>query len=126
VAKSTGRVTVVQSVHHQTEGVEPHSIESGFSQECAVEEEPYRRRTTIGEKWQNLDCGWLSQGNAGMLVVKNHGKNLVELSYCPSESGCSWFVDPGGSMQGRPSDAPKLFIRCVDNTSEVTIFVTPK
>ena len=69
------RLTVVGSIYCQEPGEQPVSQELLFVRELASAEQPWQRRTRIGEDWQPLETGWID--DPGMVVLANdEGRGL--------------------------------------------------
>ncbi len=132
------RLTVIETVYHQTTTAEPDSIESRFERELISDEQPYRRTTKVGEDWTPLDFGWIEE--VGMIVIQNNeGKGLtkiptpeekeelaakvLEISADPSNS---WIVRPGESFRGEPAGKRTLCIRSRSGTTHFNVYAIPR
>ncbi len=133
-------------VHHQTEGEDPFTVESRFERELQTKEQPYSRTTTVGEKWEEIDCGWLGD-NVGMLVIANKeggftilpteeerqelAKKILVLSYHPYPQPPLmeenwWLIPPGESMRGMPSAPKRIYIKSMCGSTKYTISLIPR
>ncbi len=134
------RLTVVGTVYHQVPQGEPDSFESRFVRGLEDEEQPYRRQTKVGEKWEAIDFGWLE--SVGYLVIRNEAgkdrttkptneekaalaKKVLELTLDTNEEDC-WDVLPGESFQGNTRYWKNLFIRSQSGVIDYTLYAVPR
>lgn len=137
------RLTVTETVYHQTPGEEASFINSNFSRELEVKEEPYTRRCTATEEWQPLDLGWLKDLGVGMLVIRNEQgkifdkiptaeereeefKRVLQLRYRGDHVNHFWIIPPTETIKGCPSQAESLLIRSAYKTAKYSLFLVPK
>ncbi len=138
--KIKNRLTVVETVYHQTATGEPDSIASSFFRELDSDEQPYRRKTKVGEEWTPLDLGWIKE--AGMLVICNdEGKGLTKIP-TPEEKeelakkvlllgfaieGChfgAFRILPGESFRGSPTT--NLYLLSCYGVTRFTVYAIPR
>jgi hypothetical protein len=137
-----GRITVVESVYHQTENEQPTMVpESRYSRPCITDEQPFLRKGKIGEQWQSLETGWLPQ--TSLLRLSNEaGKfsripsleereqeaaKVIEVAFVPpvdhtpkrdmhspQQTGPHPCLEihPGESSRFRPCDLGTIRVRC--------------
>lgn len=65
----TNRIIVVEMVYHQSTEEQPTAIETRFARWLDSEEQPFIRRSKVGEEWQPLDTGWID--TAGLILISN-------------------------------------------------------
>lgn len=133
------RLTVVETVYHQTFGEQPVSVESRFERELQSDEQMYQRRKIATEEWQPLDLGWVEE--VGCVVAQNtegqflqliptpeqraeNAKKILEVAYLPA-AGMVFYVPPGESLRLYPSHPKQLVIRCQAGTVKYTVNIIP-
>ena len=143
------RMTVVSKVYYAGPRQQTHDPNLSFSRFLEGAEEPYRRTTTVGEDWQELDLGWLKD-RQGFLCVKNDegsqrrvnptedelidsNKRVLELGTFPQALEVAGAqpspfarIRPGESCQFEPCTAARLRIRCKHGSVRVVFFAIPE
>jgi hypothetical protein len=135
-------VSVVEQVYWQPALDQPQQLlESACGRELESDEQPYVRRLVVNEEWRPIDCGWIGDECGMFLLCNEEGKHLhknptpeqkasldekvVELRFDRNPT-CFWYILPGESMRGCPSNAQSLFIRCRSGTARVTLTLLPR
>lgn len=141
--EETARLSVVESIYHQTHGEQPTVVESRFGRWLNTPEQPYARRFRAGEEWVSLDKGWVE--DAAMLVLSNdEGRNPQvvpseadkrELAQRAVEIGLAQMhgkppqpfavVPPGESARFQPTNLETLMLRCWKGSARVTLTLIP-
>lgn len=149
VATVTDRITVVETVYHQSFGGEPTCSESKYTKILETMEQPFKRDTKCTEEWDKLDAGWLDE--CSLLVISNkEGSGLqsiptedekldiamrvIEISGeydigsvdGPEKPVPHFEICPGESFRGCPVELKKLYIRCRYETARYSLTVFPK
>lgn len=70
VLQGKDRITVQMNVYHESFGNQPYQISTSYSASLETIEQPYHRRTVIGNEWTPLDLAHLSD-NPGLIVIEN-------------------------------------------------------
>lgn len=142
------RLTVVESLYHQSFGEEPVRVDSRFSRELESDEQPYSRRLKATEGWQPLDCGWVK--DPGMVCVTNEegkhfqvnptkeekealARKVLEILISPGQlnresmgwESLGWLIPPGESFRGCPP-SHKIWIRSQSGVTRFSVFTIPK
>lgn len=138
------RLTVVENVYHQTQGEDPFHISTTFERKLQTQEQPYSRTTSVGEEWEQLDCGWLGD-NVGMLIIANNegkfaripteeereevAKRVLIIGYryrdLDSPACDAWEIPPGESFRGSPTNSKSLYIKSLSGRTKYTINLIP-
>lgn len=138
------RLTVVEHVYHQEGGGKsPTGADSVSARFLLTDEQPFIRKTRIGETWVPVETGWLR--NKGVSLVRIANEATVFTVYpSPQEkeeaerkvleigmedgSGVRRFavVRPGESIRFEPDAFPSLRVRCRSGFAQVTIHVFPE
>ncbi len=139
---SKSRIIVVETVYHQSSGLQPTAVESRYSHNLKTDEQVYGpRRIVATEEWKPLDVGWVK--TASLLILSNEeGKNLqvnptqkerediasrvVHLAYRGLHGDGTWMIHPGHSFRGCPNSLRELFIRCQSGQAECFVTVFPE
>jgi hypothetical protein len=133
------RLLVVESIFHQSPGEDPYVTEHRFARSLQTKEQPFTRKTTAGENWKSLDCGWIER--AGMLFIINEegkfrqtnpteeelreaAKKIIEVSFTTNTD--VWLILPGESMRAYPSNIRNLLVRCRSGTARITAHIFPE
>lgn len=136
--RALGRITVSETVYHQLRGDRPISFSGQFARSLETTEQPYTRRTEVGETWSVLDTGWVEEP-AMILLINEEGRHLqqnpTDLERAVIGTRClrvryeddagEWLVPPGESFRGRPNGRP-LMIRCEKGTARYTLHAFPR
>lgn len=133
------RLTVLETIIHQSAGEEPSQLVNKISRFLDTKEQPFERVLTATESWQPLAPGnWVTK--CGMLSVRNQaGKfphvipteeqkaeealRILEIGSTPNFA--DWLVLPLESMRGMPVDVSRLQIRCRKGSAKYTVTVFP-
>lgn len=125
--KPINRVTVIEQVYHQVDGLEPQLIDSKFNRELTSTEQVYQRETKISTEWKLVDTGWvLEESGISFIVIKNTegGKvfptvndaqqkksesKFIYVSY-DKDKEKSFIIRPKESLRFCPSDVENLYI----------------
>lgn len=139
------RLTVVESIYHQTTGEQPSAVLTRFSRDLESDEQPYvRRRRKATPEWQPVDYGWVE--SPAMVVIQNDERRLlraratnptdeerlaaeakvIELRFADSSHSPVWLILPGETMRGSPSPGASLRVRCLAGEAQYNLFVYPK
>lgn len=141
------RLTVVENIYFQNPNEQPTVLENSFGCWIDAIEQPYLRRTKIGESWEQLEAGWLAKEKVGMLVIRNdEGKfpttyptdqerkivesRVIEVFYrggsppVLTPSAC-FIIPPGESIRVQPVNLANLSIRCRSGEARYTLAVFP-
>lgn len=71
------RMTMVWTLHHQSQGEEARSVGSAYDEVLRTGHEMYSRRCTASEEWTPLDFGWLPAEDVIAVVIENlEGRHL--------------------------------------------------
>ena len=136
-------LTVTETIYHQSWGEGPTSVNSAFTRELSIQEQPYSRKIKIGETWQPLDLGWFSDrpNDVGMIQLVNEeghfeqtqptdeeraeaAAKVIELNFLALTN--SWLILPRESFRGCPSLPGGVRIRCRSGVARATINVYPR
>ena len=136
------RLTVVEHVYHQEGGGKsPVGSDCVSARFLRTDEQPYVRKTRIGETWTRLDTGWLA--SVSLIRVVNEATvfatypslrekteaeaKVLEIGV-EDETGVHSFarVRPGDSFRIDPVDSPSLRVRCRSGFAQVTIHAFPE
>ena len=147
-------ITVVEQIYHQPAGEEPTAYQHSFVRKLSVQEQPYSRKIRVGESWQPLDLGWFADkpDEIGMVqIINNEGRftqtqptdeeraAMAAKIICVvskvmgdritgvlAEDNFCWFIPPGESFRGSPTDATRIWIRCRSGVAQATVNVFPR
>lgn len=140
--QSSSRITVVETVYHQTVPDQPTALESRFSRFLASDEQVYVRRLTVGEDWQRLDTGWLKVASL-LLVSNDEGRGqqvqptdqeradiaarVIEVAHGEYRSAIlpDWLIPPGESLRGCPASLGNIWLRCRQGVARCTVVLFP-
>lgn len=145
--RARSRLAVVASVYHQQAGGEqPTQVTTRFWRELSCDEQPYVRQLRLGQEWQHLDPGWVTQPGGYLVLSNEEGhfrsvnptdaerddamSRVVEVATCDQKHPASdlvpdWLVRPKESMQGTPASLGRLWARCRRGTARVTLTILP-
>jgi hypothetical protein len=132
------QLVVVETIYHAATGCEPTAAESRFARKLETDEQPYTRRITVTQEWQQVDTGWITE--AGMLRLANKegeglqvqptaeeraamASKIVELSV---DGSAPWLIFPGESFRGMPSELESLRVRCRSGEARCLITIFPR
>lgn len=136
------RLTVVEHVYHQEGGGKsPVGSDCVSARFLSTDEQPYVRKTRIGETWTRLDTGWLA--SVSLIRVVNEATvfatypslrekteaeaKVLEIGV-EDEAGVHSFarVRPGDSFRVDPVESRSLRVRCRSGFAQVTIHAFPE
>lgn len=133
------RVTVVEHVYCETgDGVSTHAPYQ-FNYQLKSEDQAYIRRKKIGQDWEQVEFGWLTQ--VSMLVIENVGPpptgfnlnekqkmQVADLVIELSTGDITICKIPVGQSVRIPNPSNQLFIRCAGDLphSHIVIHAFPK
>lgn len=148
------RLTVVESVYHQSPNSQPIGVEARYGRLLATDEQPYVRKFTVGPQRQRLPLGWLAgtEENGGpgpacvglLCVANDEGRQrtvmptpeerassdarLITLAVAVTESLSVAFavVRPGESCRFEPSCAGNLIVWCEQGEVKCTLTALPR
>ena len=140
------RLTVTESIYHQSPEGEPVEIGYSGARFLETDEQVYSRRTTVGEEWTPIDCGWLRESGASLLLLRNEEGRFTQVIPSPEQRGETQGrvvevgvgtphgevvpfaeVDPQESpLRLRPSDLGSLYLRCRQGRAKVTVTLVPR
>lgn len=148
MAKRASRIVVVENVYHQQHGEQPTGVATRFSRTLGSEEQPYIRKATLGQDWQEIDRGWIEE--PGLLVLINESgpppsvipsdeetmelaARLIEVAIkAPGEGKgkgepflmiCR--IPRGESLRIMPTDVAAIRIRCASGTARYSLYLFP-
>lgn len=138
------RLTVVETLSHETTGGEPTGIWTGFSRTLITEEQVWERRDKVAEEWIPLDCGWFKGAKCSQLLIRNEeGTNLtvnpsvfeqalikskiIEVCFRASETPlkADCLIHPGESLRVMPSELNAIRLRCGGGKASIIINIFP-
>lgn len=135
------RITVVEMICHQQQNSDPVASEVRFCRQLENKEQPFQRKTKIGEEWQLLigkHC-WVEE--PGMIFVINHEGERFEVNPTPEEladvearvleigvpgSKGNWLVPPREPFRGTSTSPKDVYIRSLHGEVQYTLIVYPK
>ena len=138
-----GSLTIVENAYHQLIGEESTRIESRYEVPLFTDEQPYIRRTKVGEKWETIDTGWVkdprmiwihneegkfTQVNPTKEERKESDKRIIGVTF-NSFQACSYAcldVYPGQSIRICPSGFYKILVKSQHGTAKYTLTALPK
>ena len=142
--KPVNRLTVVETLYHQAGYDEPESFVLSYERDLTTNEQVYDRRGSVGEEWQDLRFGWLTDENinCSLLRIVNHeGQQfqtiptpeelaevmgrVLEFCYAGGEE-TPFLVRPKESTKLSPSTLKGLRIRCRKGTARYTVTAFPE
>lgn len=126
-------LAVVGTVYYQPVNGQPSGVPRNFQIPIYTDQDPLIRRVPIGQEWQPLDKGWLSE--VGFVEVFNEAG--VGLAVHPSEEAKQNLsnqivevggivVRPGCAARFEPVDFASLKIRCRNGTVVCAVSLWPK
>ncbi len=135
------RVTVVEMVYHQNEGMDPVSFPSQYSKRIEGDDESYHRRMKVGTEWRSLNEGsWVR--SASLVLIRNvTGDNrstiptpqeVVDVQKCileikgSDDAKALIYIPPGESCRFRPSDLSDLVIRSMYANTICVMTIIPE
>lgn len=134
-------LTVVQSYYHQQEGMQPTQIEARYTRELKTDEQPYVRHFKVGETWDKLDTGWLT--DCSLLIVKNNEGRFTDRIPTPAQlqealarvveiglgigpvSPCL-LVHPNESHPLHVVSLDEVWLRCANGEARVSVMAFPR
>lgn len=146
------RLTVVEHVYHQEGGGKsPTGADSVSARFLLTDEQPFIRKTRIGETWVPVEAGWLRDKGVSLVRIANEAtvftvypspqekeeadRKVLEIgmevdSQIDGEVSSLVVtfavVRPGESIRFEPDDFPSLRVRCRSGFAQVTIHVFPE
>lgn len=131
------RIVVVENVYHQSPGSDPVGVDTSSSRFCNSDEQPFLRRTRIGDEWMPLETGWVSE--PFLIAIRNDaaafrvnpssaereeaGRRVIEVAVV-TENGLGapfTLIHPGDSVRLYPLDGAKYYLRSQLGYAQVTI-----
>lgn len=140
-------ITVLKTIHYQSNQGEPVTVEGRYSNRIQNEEEPYSRRIKVGSEWQKLDVGWVE--TPGIICLKNIidrqqvvptaevkaqlQAKIVQIGiYVPIDVSLKreevtpvLHIPPGETQDLRFVDISKIYLRCLNELTtncQITVF----
>lgn len=129
------RMTAALTIHHESLGENPVSVESRWWDLLETREQPYERRIVVTPEGVDMDFGHVQ--NPGMVVIQNRtGQGLQtnpseeqkkdnRLQILIIEPG-GWIVRPGRAHVGDVSHCDKLRMRSLRGDLRITVVVFPR
>jgi hypothetical protein len=74
VTKPSEKITFVETIYHQSGLDNPFAVDHRCIRVLSGRgEQPYYRKTKVGQDWAKLDFGWLAEkvDNVGLVLVRN-------------------------------------------------------
>ena len=136
-SRPKARIVVVENVYHQSPGRDPVGVDTSSSRFCDSDEQPFLRRTRIGDGWTPLETGWVVEPY--LVCVRNDAtafrtnptpgertdaeKRVLELGAAPAGGSVQPFtaVRPGDSVRVYPVEGTRYFVRSRFGFTQVTI-----
>ena len=136
------RLTVLETVYHQTPSKQPHTVATTSVRICETHEQVYTRELIATEEWQPVvdKCCWLDsyslihvKNEAGTGLVANPSEKeqaaidaqVLELSFSEDNVG-SFHLGPGETFRGNPQGPNHLLIRSLSGDTDYTLTVFPR
>lgn len=139
------RLTVVETVFHQSPDEGATSSGGNFERELRGGDQVYARRLTVGPEWQKLDTGWLGGRCSQIHISNEEGKRwdkvptaeergeaasrIVEVGIDVADAGGGAavfaLVRSGESCRFEPSDARLLYLRCRRDGAKCRVTAVP-
>lgn len=139
-APERARLTVVEQVAHYAVGShQPMVVDARYTKFLDSSEDAYRRRLTIGDQWQHIDCGWVT--DCEMLCITNSegtnfavipspeeraevDKRIIEVRI--GEGLVFTEIPPGESARLRPVNLSFYEIRSQYQKAKITLTLIPR
>ncbi len=134
-----GRLNVIEQIYHQQAESEPTNIEEKYGIILESEEEPYKKKLTIGEEWTLIDTGGFA--DASLVILRNmEGRySIVHPTQAQIELVKERVLDvgfgvptahihivPTTSARFNPCVLGKIHLRCRKGTCKVQLVIVPK
>jgi len=130
------RLTVVETVYHQTIDEDPTEVDSRYSRLLKSDEQPFVRRCKATETPQGIpqEC-WLTK--ASMVTIRNL-EGVYPGPVLPSQEEKDeiaglviivndlWIVPPGETFRGTPKDLSKVTVSCLQGAARYLLNVFPE
>lgn len=142
--KPVNRLTVVETLYHQSGHQEAESFGLSYERDLVTEEQVYDRRDKATEVWQDLRLGWFTDKELGcslLRIVNHEGQQfqtiptpeelaevmgrVLEFCYAGGEE-TPFLVRPKESTKLSPSTLKGLRIRCRKGTARYTVTAFPE
>lgn len=143
-AKSTARITVLETSYYQSADTEPKSSEKRFTRLLEQDEEqPYGpRKMTITDEWKPLDTGWIE--TASFYCIENlEGRftqtiptqeereaallKTIELAIqTPSGTVVFCTLPPGEFQRVGYRDIKRVRVRCLNGPAKAVATIYPE
>lgn len=145
--KPKDRLTVIQTISHETPGGEPVGIWSGFSRILDTDEQVWERRYKINSTWTKLDCGWFEGKQCSQVLIRNEtGNDLVvnptpeqrleiasktiEVSFEGDASSLAGtnphcLIPSGESFRAMPVNLDHVYVRCRNSEANIIVNIFP-
>lgn len=121
---TSNRVVIRSDIVHCPDGQEPRTWGKPYSYLIDSKEPAPERLIRVGEEWQPLDFGWVSEPS--MLFLKNSGEGDVDIAVDKDGQ----FVDFAVVRAGRDAHFEpvryKLYVRCRQGETSVYYVAVPR
>lgn len=137
---------VVESVYHQGAGEEPTAVESRFFRLLQTDEDPYLRRTKVGEDWKAVSCDWVDRPS--VLTLSNEEGRGLQVQPTPEQAAATAAkvilvgvevegvgvslvlpfarIEPGESCRFCPADVGRLRLRSLSGEARYSLGAFPR
>ena len=144
------RLVIVEETYYQCRGEEPFQLTSRYVRHLDTEEQPYQRKITVTEEWQELDYGWVEDISL-VYIVNEEGRNrrtvpsaeeleesarkVVEatigthLVFSPEKVDGEppvFLIPPGEAFKAYPAGNTGIYVRSQLGNTNCTITILPK
>lgn len=129
------RLTVVEMVYHQIDGMQPTSYSFRYSRELDSPEQTWIRRIRVSEELQKVDLGWITEPS--MLEIqslkpeypvmlseeelKDESRKVIEVIF----GEAVFFLGLGESMRVRPKNSSDITIRSQYGNVSCLVYAFP-
>ncbi len=122
------RITTVEWINYQPPEGKTLPIETRCCDNLASDEQPYVRQMKLTSAWKPLDTGWIEpEDGASLLVLKNEGEHLVEITCVPGADALTdWVLPTGRTMRVFPADLTRIRLRSIADGGRCTVYLFPK
>lgn len=133
-------ITIVDMTYYRAEGEQPIVVSSRFGRDLQTTEQPYIRRVTITEKWEQLQLGWIQQCGLLILAVdppsykvqptpeeRNEAESkVVEVIWNLDNPQWGIRIPPGEDARFQPiyripETEFRLYARCLNGQTKLTV-----
>jgi len=136
------RLTMVLRLYHESPGEEPISTHKAVDKFLEESEQPWVRRITVTEHSSQIDLGWFTKDNAGLVCLENTegcqlsvnptkeeakqtSKKIVEVRLSQDDEEYL-SIPPGWAFPILTSSPNKLTFRCQSGTAKCRLFIFPR